>query len=72
MNSTLDAFNEYIEVEGSSKDSDVVYICTVLETSPSQMEDLTSLTDTGSVSECSMMTAMDITYICHKPSHPEG
>ena len=64
--------NEYIEVEGSSKDSDVVYICTVLETSPLQMEDLTSLADTGSVSECSMMTAMDITYICHKLSHPEG
>ena len=32
----LDAFNEYIKVEGSDGNSNVVYICTAREMSPSQ------------------------------------
>ena len=47
----FNAFDEYIEVKESDGDSDIVYICTTQELSPSQTKDLVSLTDTGSVSE---------------------
>ena len=47
----LNAFDEYIEVEESDGDSDVVYIRAAREMSPSQTKDLISLADTGSVSE---------------------
>ena len=54
----LDAFNEYIEVEESDGDSNVVYIHTIREMNPSQMKDLMSLSNTG-VSEDPNMTVMD-------------
>ena len=56
----LDAFDEYIKVEESDRDSNVVYICTAREMSPSQTKDLISLTDTGSVSEDPITTETEI------------
>ena len=56
----LDTFNEYIEVEGSDRDSDIVYIRATWEMSPFQMKDLISLADTGSVSEDPITTETEI------------
>ena len=55
----LDTFDEYIEVEESNGDSDIVYICTAQWMSPSQTKNLMSLTDISSVSEDPNMTAME-------------
>ena len=56
----LDAFHEYIEVKESDGDSDVVYIRTAREMSPSQTKDLISLTDTDSVSEDPITTEVEV------------
>ena len=56
----LDTFDEYIEVEGSDGDSDIVYIRAAREMSPSQTKDLISLADTGSVSEDPITTEMEV------------
>ena len=56
----LDTFDEYIEVKESDRDSDVVYICAAREMSPSQMKDLISLADTGSVSKDPITTEAEV------------
>ena len=56
----LDTFDEYIEVEESNRDSDIVYICTAQEMSPSQTKDLISLADTGSVSKDRITTEAEV------------
>ena len=59
----LNTFDEYIKVEESNGDSDIVYIHAVREMSPSQMKDLMSLADTGSVSEDPSMTVTEVLSI---------
>ena len=56
----LDTFDEYIEVEESDGDSDVVYIRTAREMSPSQTKDLINLANMGSVSEDPSMTETEV------------
>ena len=56
----LDAFNEYIEVEESDGDSDVVYIRAAREMSPSQTKDLISLAGTSSVHGDPITTEADV------------
>ena len=56
----LDTFDEYIKVEESDGDGDIVYIRAAWEMSPSQTKDLMTLADTVSVSEDPNMTAMEI------------
>ena len=59
----LDAFNEFIEVEESDTDSDIVYICSTPEMSPSQTKDLISLADIGSISKDPSMTETEVVSI---------
>jgi hypothetical protein len=56
----LNAFDEYIKVKGSDRDSDVVYISATREMRPSQTKDLISLADTGSVSKDPITTEMEV------------
>ena len=59
----LDAFNEFIKVEESDTDSDIVYICSTPEMSPSQTKDLISLADIGSISKDPSMTETEVVSI---------
>jgi hypothetical protein len=56
----LDAFDEYIEVEESNGDSDIVYIHAAREMSPSQMKDLISLAHTSGVCEDPITTEAEV------------
>ena len=56
----LNAFDEYIKVEESDGDSNVVYICATQEMSPSQTKDLISLADTSGVREDPTTTEAEV------------
>ena len=56
----LDTFNEYIKVEESDGDSDIVYIHATQEMSPSQTKDLISLADTSGVREDPITTEAEV------------
>ena len=56
----LDTFDEYIKVEESYGDSDIVYICAAREMSPSPMKDLISLADTSGVREDPTTTEAEV------------